>query len=236
MVRKLVSAMCCLIASIGAPAMAEHKLLLTGTFHGEEVLATDGERWLALFQSGDHGKLIEQPLKIKHVKDDLVDEGPAKTGVFISVARTPPPVFLVKNIRGLIPGTVRCVNLPPSDQLRKRKELSLPFNNKTYRLSLQISASRDPQTQQPLQSYKLSLSDGHCTQVIADVRDCNLLSGPGCPPTILWAGDLDGDGNLDLLVNIANDYNASLPTLFLSRGAGSGKLLRRAADFPTSGC
>jgi hypothetical protein len=229
-------AMLGLVAVLGAPAAAENKLLLPGRFHGEEVSAKSGQHWLALFQNGESGMLTEQALKVSPVKDELVDEGSANTGVSVSVARTPAPLFMVKGIPGLVPGKVRCVNITPLSELRKRRKLLLRFNNRTYQISLQIRTRTDPQTKDPLESYKLSLSDGKLTQTIADVRDCNLIPGPDCPPTILWAGDLDHDGRLDLLVNIANDYNASAPTLFLSRRAGHGKLVRRAADFTTSGC
>lgn len=53
---------------------------------------------------------------------------------------------------------------------------------------------------------------------------------------LVWAGDLDGDGALDLCMNLSDHYNANETTLFLSSKRGKGKLLERGAAFRTIGC
>ena len=53
---------------------------------------------------------------------------------------------------------------------------------------------------------------------------------------ILWAGDIDRDGRLDLLIDMSNHYNVSAPTLFLSSHAGKGQLVARVASLGLSGC
>ncbi|MEM7512736.1 MAG: hypothetical protein AAF388_17515, partial [Bacteroidota bacterium] len=53
---------------------------------------------------------------------------------------------------------------------------------------------------------------------------------------ILWSGDIDRDGELDLLINTSHHYNLYLPTLYLSSRAEKGKLLRRMASFRATGC
>ena len=53
---------------------------------------------------------------------------------------------------------------------------------------------------------------------------------------LLWAGDLDGDGRLDLYMNLSTHYNVSARRLFLSSAAASGALVREVAVFQTTGC
>ena len=55
-------------------------------------------------------------------------------------------------------------------------------------------------------------------------------------PKLLWAGDLDGDHALDLLIDVTDHYNVSRPTLFLSRGRRAGILLEPVAKHESVGC
>ena len=55
-------------------------------------------------------------------------------------------------------------------------------------------------------------------------------------PTAIWAGDLDRDGELDLLVDATFHYNVSNWTLWLSSGADSGELVGEVATLTTTGC
>ena len=48
------------------------------------------------------------------------------------------------------------------------------------------------------------------------------------------AGDVDRDGELDLLIDSSCDYSASGPTLFLSSLAEQSDLLQKAAQFETT--
>ena len=50
-----------------------------------------------------------------------------------------------------------------------------------------------------------------------------------------WAGDLDGDGKLDLVMDLSDYYNLSELTLFLSSGAGTS-IVKKVSSFCTSGC
>ena len=49
-------------------------------------------------------------------------------------------------------------------------------------------------------------------------------------PTLDWAGDIDGDGKPDLLVNLTGRHILSDMRLYLSKGAGKGKLVNEAAS------
>ena len=54
-------------------------------------------------------------------------------------------------------------------------------------------------------------------------------------PQFLWASDLDGDGKVDVFLNLTNHYNLSKYVL-LSTHAKDGEILGKAAALLTSGC
>ena len=62
------------------------------------------------------------------------------------------------------------------------------------------------------------------------------LLGDDAMPALLFAGDLDRDGELDLLFDTTDHYNVSRPALFLSSQAGPGELLGEAARYESVGC
>lgn len=51
-----------------------------------------------------------------------------------------------------------------------------------------------------------------------------------------WAGDLDGDGKPDLLLDAANHYNTQTTRLFLSSRAKKGELVHEVATLSVTGC
>ncbi|NIQ12133.1 MAG: hypothetical protein GWO23_21940 [Gammaproteobacteria bacterium] len=55
-------------------------------------------------------------------------------------------------------------------------------------------------------------------------------------PQVLWAGDLDRDGKLDILLDLTDHYNVSAPTLLLSSMAAANELVQPVAEFRTTGC
>jgi hypothetical protein len=53
---------------------------------------------------------------------------------------------------------------------------------------------------------------------------------------LLWAGDLDGDGKLDLLFDLSTHSGAGARRLFLSSAARKGEAVREVAVLETTGC
>lgn len=54
--------------------------------------------------------------------------------------------------------------------------------------------------------------------------------------TIVWIGDLDRDGRLDLIVDASDHYNVGELRLYLSGRARSGSLVKLVASRRTTGC
>ena len=77
-----------------------------------------------------------------------------------------------------------------------------------------------------LENYSIELSKGQFSQELLTYDSTN-----GAIPTLLWAGDLDGDRQLDLLINATPHYTVySAPVLFLSSMVKDGNLVPKGCD------
>jgi hypothetical protein len=73
------------------------------------------------------------------------------------------------------------------------------------------------------------VSDGTTKQFLFRVEAEGHFGG-GTTPIVHWAGDIDGDGKVDMLLSIPDDNCGFDERLYLSSDAGEGKLLRKAAQ------
>ena len=227
----------CLAASGAATAQKKSapkvKLMETGEFHGEEIDARTGERWLGLYAQGGASYLAFSEVRVETVRDYIVDQEPdAKTGKRVSVGDAISPVFLVRGANELRPGAVTTVHVGEE-----------PFRNAT-KIGLELAGTR--------YSLTVSTKPGKAGEVVSHddaalifqsgeiAQTLYALGGEGRETevnwTLLWAGDADADGKLDLYLEVSSHYNASQRKLFLSSKAAKGRLLREVAEFNTTGC
>ncbi len=209
------------------------ELLETGEFHGDEVKARTGERWLGLHVS-DHGSLLlPYRLRVEAVHDGIVDDDKEqKTGKAVSVDLPVQPSFLVKGAIVLREGPVITV-LEGEKTLEKVSPLNLNLTERSYVLKIVGDEDMEKCSEQLLpRNAKLVLASGDSAQVLYSLKECGNDAGW----TLLWAGDLDRDGKLDLYVSVNQHYNVSERKLFLSSSAEEGQLVREVAEFVTSGC
>lgn len=87
--------------------------------------------------------------------------------------------------------------------------------------------------------YRYHLSDGHRKQFLFGTADEGEHGGE-TTPFVQWAGDIDGDGEVDLLVSLPDDTCGYDERLYLSSQARPGQFLRKAAQlhggFAACGC
>jgi hypothetical protein len=86
----------------------------------------------------------------------------------------------------------------------------------------------DGERMQTLVRMSATRSDG-----IAEGR---MILGNDASPRILFAGDLDRDGRLDLLFDASDHYNLARPVLFLSGAAEGKELMHAVAEHRAVGC
>jgi hypothetical protein len=223
------------ISQVTAP-----QLLLTGAFHGDEVSARNGEKWLALVPSGNGYALEETQVRIKCVKDGFSTERVAETAKEVSIDSDKKPIFLVRGIQGIAPGKVEtAITKPLVLEINRAIHLKLK-NGRLYNLLLACD-ERAPKTVDNFKECSCIISNESKSQKIDNFQ---VYSPPGsepifasdAKPSLIWAGDLDRDGALDFVVDLSNHYNVSAPTLFLSSAAHNSDLVVKMAEFITYGC
>ncbi len=222
------------LASIAA-APPPVRLALTGSYHGDDVSAKSGEHWLALTGDGKQFALRDVTIAVRRVHDDVVDEDEsARTGKDVSIK---PELDAIALIRGanLTAGPV----VTAAAQLEIGRDESKPIafgggNPYVARVTCSTPGKQNESR------CELRLEHDGVRQSVASfdgfMEDGKFQFAGEQPPKVIWAGDLDRDGRLDLLVDTTNHYNVSSIALFLSSAAAKGKLVGRAAVFSATGC
>ena len=213
------------------------EMVMEGSWHGDEVAAKDGESWLALVEEQGVFSLQETTLSVTFVEDAVLDTPPAKTGKKISWPQGLETVVLLRNIPQLKAGPVVSAEIIDRD-FSAGKATAIYFKGMLFELAIKCDASiRGEETA----DCPLTLSDAHRSQAIASYP----VHAPGTDkqslvseafPRLFWAGDLDGDDRLDLILDLTDHYNVSAPTLLLSGEAGEGTMVQPVAEFRTTGC
>jgi len=199
-------------------------LLTPGTFHGKEVEAADGAPFLALCEDGTELRLVR--VRVQQVEDSLLDrEGGAPTGKEVSAPCE--PLVLLGDVQGVREGLVERAQVTVTDTSSSSPgpvsgpdSARIELRGKTWRLE------RTPLGET---GFRLTLHGGPEPVVLYEVQATDDGSWE-----VLWAGDLNRDGGLDLVLRTSRHYNVLHLRLFLS-GEGKGGV-REAAVFESMGC
>lgn len=210
------------------------KLLLEGAFHKEEVWrGADKKKWLGLFFENGSYTLRPAQLQVRVVQDPIADSDAVWSGREVSSTATG-AVFFISDEGILKPGSVDTAVFTQSI-LPAHKSLNYTYKDRTYTITSFGDSTLSPGGEYVYHNYGWRVSGLKkgkklSQQLAADEAfdDSTYI--------LLWAGDLDGDNIPDLLLDLSNHYNVSSYTLFLSSGAGPGKLYRQVATFVVSGC
>jgi hypothetical protein len=213
------------------------QMTMAGTWHGDEVSAKHDETWLALVETSSGFELQEATISVEIVVDEVIDVPPSKTGKKVSVPEGFEPLVLLRGLPQLSPGPVVTI-AAPDESLNTTHPARFTLDESSYRLEFKCAAEF---LGQELADCPLQLNNGNKIQTLQDYpiyhpSTTNSTIASEASPRVLWAGDLDRDGLLDLLLDLTNHYNVSAPTLLLSSMAGKGELVRSAAVFRTTGC
>lgn len=232
---RLVFAVCC---SLSAARSGATELLLPGDYHGDEISAEDGSTWFALIQD-EHGGARLEPRRvgIESVNDPVLDGDDGATGKRVGAGQDD-VLFYLRDLPDAAFGPVATAYAGRGDPLSLAglDHRFLLFERSAGRLRLDCTgtdAARD---------CALVLSHEGREQVLgrwpADISagESQLMLGDDAWPHLRWAGDIDRDGRLDLLIDMTDHYNVSAPTLFLSTQAANGELVRAAAELRSVGC
>ncbi|MCC7249334.1 MAG: hypothetical protein IT473_11995 [Lysobacter sp.] len=228
-----------------------------GVFHRGEAVARDGQTWMTLWvnESAGTARLVRSRVRVAQVEDPIVDDtSEGNTGedtgeevsVPVSAAGGDTPLMLLRSGR-VRSGPVRVATI------EDRGADGLPgytfrLNGGESRLDTQCEPRPAPASDDNRDVQhavcRLILSIGGTRQTLLEMEATRSAGGAlgswtlghDAAPRVLFAGDLDRDGGLDLIFDTSDHYNLMLPTLFLSSAAGAGQLLRRVSEHRAVGC
>lgn len=219
-----------------------HALQPPGQFHGGEPVARHGERWFALTADADGARLTRTRLQVKTVVDQLLDVDGQATGQAVGSAGAGENLVTYLRGSGLHAGPVtQAVSVDSQGDDSGLPARTLRFGGRDYRIATRCEADRATTN---LYRCSIDLIDGERRQTLvamsgqrdAAVVDGGLLLGSEASPHLIFAGDLDRDGRLDLIFDTTDHYNVSRPALFLSGAAAEGELVRMVAEYHSVGC
>ncbi len=234
--------------SSASSAVDAYAIQPPGTFHAGEAVARNGETWLALRANSEQSsskqtrtRLDRVRLRVKRVFDVVIDnEGDATAQEVSSSSDDDVLAFL----RGplLHAGPVMQAEVQDQSQQGLLAQ-TLRMNNHVYRIDTRCEPLSTRAESGATYRCRIDLVLGKQRQALMKVdgtrseADGNAYSlGDDAAPALIFAGDLDGDGRLDLIFNTTDHYNVSKPTLFLSGAAGQGELLHAVAANDSVGC
>jgi len=209
------------------------EIAMVGSFLGDGPWARSSGRWLMLVERDGRFELREAAVSSTREKPICGD-----VGFNVRAADAKPGTLLLRGFSAVRSGSVVAAFnggsfgkfLRPGERL----DLSLGGGNSwllhafgTVRPA--VGAGRG---EARITDYRVQMIGGSRTDVVFSLDS---LDNDG-PPTILWAGDLDADGIVDLFADLPMHYAGHHYTLFLSSVARPGHLVAKAASLTTAGC
>lgn len=212
------------LVSLSASAQTsfpEWRVLVPGEYHGDEAPARPGPGWLALVPVGGVWRLEPAIVRATRVHDAVLDAEGDRTGIALTSNRSDTLALL--RLPDLQPGKVDTPAMKFSGGARLISVGEAP-------LKLRFMAD-----EYVIEGRKagIEVRTGAMRAVLPDLAAARPDSEDAA--SLLWAGDLDRDGRLDLLFSYSG-YNRGGVCLYLSSGAPTGAPVRLAGCHGGVGC
>ena len=229
----------CVLSLAGTePAKQDAQILTAGQHHGNEVPADAAGLWWGLFPKGDDFELLEVNVSVETEFDPVVDQEGERTGKLVSIEDDREPLFLVRGIENPVEGFVKTFwhektpgFLYPGQSVFLREQEKKSVRLTAFGKAEEVRSHWTPRVVE----YVLVLFSGYGEGLRQELRRIDVVDEDS-PPSLIWAGDLDGDGKTDLFMDLTHHYNVTMLTLFLSSRARPGQIVGKAAEFRTVGC
>lgn len=216
-------------------------ILQTSQYHDDEI--EDGfdeqlphEPWYGLFIGPETYHIDKAVIKTTRVNDPIMDDDESeKTGWLIETTN-PDPALLLMNNAEFTTSPIDFVK-PEVSELYPGDSLQFTFLKNTYTLFATGTKIRDSYGSEfySCENYKLFLQTKRDGKLITELLVAH-ENFDDAMVYILFAGDIDRDGKLDLLLDNARHYNVGNPTLYLSSGADADHLLQILGWHWSTGC
>jgi len=177
----------------------------------EKIVIDNGEVWLGVYPARDHAEVRECKLRVRQAKNPDEYEGDATK---VTVTPNDEPLFMLKGAHSVKLGNVKSL-YTKSDELPRKVPVTL--QGKKYLIETVEEKESDGR-----RVWRLKLR--------LDGREMVLGECPRRDSIYpVWAGDLDGDGRLDVYVRIEHHNYAMEQLLYLSSTDTTGKALTARA-------
>ncbi len=186
-------------------------VLETGVY--DKIVIDDGEVWLGVFSAGAQADVRECRLRVRRVPSPD-DDGRGSQATKIEATPKKEPLFLLKGARSVKPGKVTSL-YTAGDEFPAT--IAVTLRGRKYLLKTVEEKERDGRR---VERLKLELGGKRMILGECGARDSVYP---------VWAGDLDGDGRLDVYVRIEHHNYAMEQVLFLSSADATGKALTARA-------
>ncbi|MBD3278309.1 MAG: hypothetical protein GF388_08420 [Candidatus Aegiribacteria sp.] len=217
----------CIILLILTPKseqLPQFLVLASGQFHRDEVIRPGEGGWMGVFTEEDRCELRPVELEFLPYHDFVLDSPGDTTGTEVFYATdSGNPLFFVWSLNSVF----RQGPLPTA---------AVNTGNLLPDTTFQLSAEGVETCTVEATDKGLFVSSGGTPQRISAVYPQS-AEWEENRVSILWAGDLDGDGRMDILLDDLFHYNVYVGyVLYLSSLASPGQLMEEAASFIAVGC
>jgi hypothetical protein len=222
----------------GNPENSTFEILAPGSFHGDDVYSgASGEIWFGVFETASGYEMRQAEMIVEDAIDPYIDVDEDRTArlIYAADAVIDPqydwdyetdrwssgdadrimfflrPAGSVFHVGPLYPVLVDSPDIPP--------DTTIELGNSGLLLVAMPKG--------------LYLVDGSTSQRLSSVYP----NSCGEAVSVIWAGDLDGDGRIDLVLDDQPHYAYRVfYRLFLSGEAEPGKLVKEVASFSAGSC
>lgn len=198
----------CLGAPVAHAAPGAHpvRILGPGTYYRMDVPKDLKGAWWVLYKEKESGswmlKLAMTEIRPSAMKADSKGR---QSGVEIGVSGLEDAMLLIRNLPANAGGTlVVAESVATTGKEGAEQRATGAFRGEPFAIWSEAMGSL----------FALRLESGGVNQVLCLLPDCE-----DCTWDLLWAGDLDGDGKLDLLVASTGEKSRGTLRLFLSSAA-----------------
>lgn len=207
-------------------------IFMPGNYHGEEVPEDmEDKEWWGVFNTGGKTCVLEPAnLTVESVHDAMMDSEGEQSGKSVGAENEGDLILLISGLDFLFEhefgdGTIGNPRIEGGSQRMFARE------GAQYRFISKADIDENGYVTNYHLTYEMTKDEETVAQEIAFIEGFD-----DAVPTVLFIGDIDGDGIADLLIDLSYKYSFSQPTLFLSRPAAEGDLVKQVGSYTWFGC
>lgn len=208
-----------------------------GVFHQDEVdPKSPTYRWKGIFKSDTGYYVSDTKIKLSKDYDAVMDDEGQKTGWTVATNIKDSCILLISGTDYLQNRQIQKIKLG-KEQILPGENYQFVYNSVTYTLYATGNKKRESPKSDAfvVSNYKLflkaSVNGQSYNQLLVSISNFD-----DAMTTLLFVGDIDGDNIPDMIIDTTNHYDAEVPTLYLSKRAKSGTLLKVMGKHTTVGC